>query len=180
VANSGYDVVIIGSGTACRRYQSLAERRKDGLRRLSRRSLRKDGCGNLRAAACAAVSQWRLKKWRRSKASDCQSERRPNRVRGFEKDGEIRSVRAPIVVFAAGAVRSAALLLGSREGGLANRSGAVGRYFMNHNTAGIIAIGPRFVNDSAYLKTFGFNDFYLSNGRSGPPLGNVQLLGRLQ
>lgn len=97
----------------------------------------------------------------------------------FEKDGEIRSVSAPIVVLAAGAVRSAALLLASREGGLANRSGAVGRYFMNHNMAGVIAIDPRFVNDSVYQKTFGLNDFYLSDGRGGPPLGNVQLLGRV-
>ena len=30
-----------------------------------------------------------------------------------------------------------------------------------------------------YQKTFGFNDFYLSDGNGGPPLGNVQLLGRV-
>src|SRR6185295_4335996 len=28
-------------------------------------------------------------------------------------------------------------------------------------------------------KTFGINDFYLGDGRGGPPLGNVQLLGKV-
>jgi choline dehydrogenase-like flavoprotein len=97
----------------------------------------------------------------------------------FEKDGETRAVRAPLFILAAGAVRSAALLLKSREGGVANKSGVVGRYFMNHNTAAAIALDPRFRNDSVFQKTFGLNDFYLSDGRGGAPLGNVQLLGRV-
>ena len=41
----------------------------------------------------------------------------------------------------------------------------------------MIAIDPRFRNDCVYQKTFGINDFYLSDGEGGPPLGNVQLLG---
>jgi choline dehydrogenase-like flavoprotein len=35
------------------------------------------------------------------------------------------------------------------------------------------------VNDSVYQKTLGINDFYLDDGRGGPPLGNIQLLGRV-
>jgi choline dehydrogenase-like flavoprotein len=35
------------------------------------------------------------------------------------------------------------------------------------------------VNDSIYQKTIGINDFYLDDGRGGPPLGNIQLLGRV-
>ena len=70
-------------------------------------------------------------------------------------------------------------MLQSREGGLANRSGAVGRHFMNHNASAVLAIDPRTVNDSVYQKTLGLNDFYLDDGRGGPPLGNVQLLGRV-
>ena len=30
-----------------------------------------------------------------------------------------------------------------------------------------------------YQKTFGINDFYLDDGAGGPPLGNIQLLGRV-
>jgi choline dehydrogenase-like flavoprotein len=97
----------------------------------------------------------------------------------YVQDGETQTISAPLVLLAAGAVRSAALLLASKEGGLANRSGSVGRHFMNHNSTAVIAIDPRFRNDSEYQKTFAVNDFYLSDGRGGPPLGNVQLLGRV-
>ncbi len=74
---------------------------------------------------------------------------------------------------------SAAILLASAEGGLANRSGAVGRHFMNHNLTAMLAIDPRWRNDAVYQKTIGFNDFYFDDGDGGPPLGNVQLLGKL-
>lgn len=93
--------------------------------------------------------------------------------------GQVQTVAAGTFVLSAGAVRSAAILLASGDGGLANRSGAVGRHFMNHNASAVIAIDPRFTNDSVYQKTFGLNDFYLSDGKGGPPLGNVQLLGRV-
>ena len=51
--------------------------------------------------------------------------------------------------------------------------------FMNHNTSAVVAIDPRVVNDSVYQKTLGINDFYLDDGRGGPPLGNIQLFGRV-
>ncbi len=103
------------------------------------------------------------------------------RVAGVEATigGERKRLSAKIVVLAAGAVNSAALLLASREGGIANRSDAVGRHFMNHNASAVLAIDPRAVNDSVYQKTLGINDFYLGDGRGGPPLGNIQLLGRV-
>jgi len=88
-------------------------------------------------------------------------------------------IGARIVVLAAGAVNSAALLLRSSESGLANRSDAVGRHFMNHNSSAVLAIDPRVVNDSVYQKTLGINDYYLDDGKGGPPLGNIQLLGRV-
>jgi choline dehydrogenase-like flavoprotein len=50
---------------------------------------------------------------------------------------------------------------------------------MNHNASAVIAISPWFRNDAVYQKSFGFNDFYLSDGAGGGPLGNVQLLGRV-
>jgi choline dehydrogenase-like flavoprotein len=93
--------------------------------------------------------------------------------------GERGRIRAGLVILSAGAVNSAALLLASSEGGIANRSDAVGRHFMNHNASAVLAIDPRPVNDSVYQKTLGINDFYLDDGRGGPPLGNIQLLGRI-
>ena len=103
------------------------------------------------------------------------------RIAGVEvvRDGKRSVIGAKIVVVAAGAVNSAALLLRSKDGGLANRSDAVGRHFMNHNASAVLAIDPRVVNDSVYQKTLGINDFYLGDGRGGPPLGNIQLLGRV-
>jgi choline dehydrogenase-like flavoprotein len=97
--------------------------------------------------------------------------------------GETRSVSSKLVILSAGAVLSSVLLLRSANSefprGLANSSDQVGRNFMNHNASAVIAISPSYRNTSIYQKTFGFNDFYLSDGAGGPPLGNVQLLGRI-
>jgi choline dehydrogenase-like flavoprotein len=93
--------------------------------------------------------------------------------------GARSTIGAKVVVLAAGAVNSAALLLRSGDSGVANRSDAVGRHFMNHNASAVVAIDPRVVNNSVYQKTLGINDFYLDDGRGGPPLGNIQLLGRV-
>ena len=117
----------------------------------------------------------------RAQAKAIQVESDGKRIRGvaYIHEGEARALTAGIVALCAGAVNSAALLLRSRDGGLANASGAVGRHFMNHNASAVIAVDPRTVNDSVYQKTIGLNDFYLDDGRGGPPLGNVQLLGRV-
>ena len=103
------------------------------------------------------------------------------RIAGVEvlQGGARSTISAKVVVLAAGAVNSAALLLRSGEGGLANCSDMVGRHFMNHNASAVVAIDPRVVNNSVYQKTLGINDFYLDDGRGGPPLGNLQLLGRV-
>ena len=50
---------------------------------------------------------------------------------------------------------------------------------MNHNSSAMLAVDPRQRNDCIYQKTIGLNDFYFDDGRGGPPLGNVQLLGRI-
>jgi choline dehydrogenase-like flavoprotein len=103
------------------------------------------------------------------------------RIAGVEvvRNGERNTIAARLIVLAAGAVNSAALLLRSTENGVANRSDAVGRHFMNHNASAVVALDPRVVNDSVYQKTLGINDFYLDDGCGGPPLGNIQLLGRV-
>jgi choline dehydrogenase-like flavoprotein len=103
------------------------------------------------------------------------------RLAGIEASvgGERKRILARTVILSAGAVNSAALLLASGDEGIANRSDAVGRHFMNHNCSAVLAIDPRTVNDSVYQKTLGINDFYLDDGQGGPPLGNIQLLGRV-
>jgi choline dehydrogenase-like flavoprotein len=89
---------------------------------------------------------------------------------------------APRVVLAAGAVHTAALLLRSADEehptGLANRSDQVGRNFMNHNSSAVLALSHR-RNRTVYQKTLQVNDWYLTGGPGGAPLGNVQLLGRV-
>lgn len=101
----------------------------------------------------------------------------------YEQDGQERHLSAPLVVLSAGAINSAVLLLLSASDacptGLANRSDQVGRNFMNHNCSAVLAVNPFRRNDSVYQKTFLINDFYLSGGAGGTPLGNVQLLGKI-
>lgn len=101
----------------------------------------------------------------------------------YEKAGERHKISPKLVILSAGAVQSSVLLQRSANDkhptGLANASDQVGRNFMNHNSSAVIALSPFYKNDSVYQKTFGFNDFYLSDGEGGPPLGNVQLLGKV-
>jgi choline dehydrogenase-like flavoprotein len=101
----------------------------------------------------------------------------------YTHNGEQRTLSPRLAILSAGAVQSSVLLLRSANArhpkGLANSSDQVGRNFMNHNSSAVLAVSPTFRNTSVYQKTFGFNDFYLSDGKGGPPLGNVQLLGRV-
>ena len=100
----------------------------------------------------------------------------------YRQHGERRRVTPKLVILSAGAVNSAAILLRSPAAGgkgLANSSDQVGRNFMNHNTCAMLAIDPRRRNASVYQKTLMLNDYYLSDGKGGRPLGNVQLLGKV-
>ena len=85
-------------------------------------------------------------------------------------------------VLAAGAVNSAALLLASADDshphGLANSSGQVGRNFMMHNNAHIVAVDLNRPNDVIFQKTLSVNDWYLDGG-DGYPLGAMQLIGKV-
>ena len=107
------------------------------------------------------------------------------RVTGVEviRAGKCETLSAPIVVLAAGAILSSALLLASANddhpSGLANASDQVGRNFMNHNLTGMVAYNPFRRNRTVYEKTIQINDFYLTGGPNGEPLGNIQMLGRI-
>jgi len=102
-----------------------------------------------------------------------------------ERDGERFQVHGNRYVVSCGAVNSAILLLRSANakhpGGLANGSGLVGRNYMVHNNTALMAIHPVRRNPTVFQKTTAVNDFYL-HGEQGwrYPLGNLQLLGKLQ
>ncbi|MGB8814389.1 MAG: GMC family oxidoreductase [Paracoccaceae bacterium] len=99
------------------------------------------------------------------------------------RGGKPETYTAPLIILAAGAVNTAALLLASANAehptGLANRSDQVGRNFMNHNLSAVLAIHPLRANRSVYQKTIQINDFYLKGGPENTPLGNMQLLGKI-
>jgi choline dehydrogenase-like flavoprotein len=100
-----------------------------------------------------------------------------------ETGGEVSVRRAPIVVLAAGAINSAALLLRSATDkhprGLANASDQVGRNYMAHNPTAVMAVSPR-RTDVTYQKTFAVNDYYFGMPGYEKPMGNLQMLGKLQ
>ena len=101
-----------------------------------------------------------------------------------ECKGEKLTVAADAFVAACGAVNSAILLLQSQNHhhpqGLANSSGLVGRNYMVHNNTALTAIAPLKSNPTVFQKTMAVNDFYFGADDFAYPLGNLQLLGKLQ
>ena len=110
------------------------------------------------------------------------SGRRVDHLAAEARDGPLE-VRGGKFVVAAGAVNSAALLLASADEkhplGLANSSDQVGRNFMMHNNAHIVAVDLNRPNDVIFQKTLAVNDWYLDGGH-GYPLGAMQLIGKVQ
>ena len=103
----------------------------------------------------------------------------------IEHDGQLARLRAETFVVSCGAVNSAALLLRSgspaHPDGLANSSGLVGRNYMAHTNTALMAINPFRVNRTVFQKTMAINDYYFKGEDGHPfPLGNLQLLGKLQ
>jgi len=101
--------------------------------------------------------------------------------------GARHEVRGDLFVLSAGAVNSAVLLQLSATArfptGLANSSDVVGRHYMNHNCTGLMAVHPLRRNDTKFPKTLAINDYYFGDhdeGGHGPPLGNLQLLGKIR
>ena len=90
-------------------------------------------------------------------------------------------VEGDIVVSSCGAINSAALLLRSatdqHPNGLANGSDQVGRNYMAHNNAALLALSKE-PNPTRFQKTLGLNDFYFGAEDTDYPLGHIQLLGK--
>ena len=100
-----------------------------------------------------------------------------------EHDGKKESYEGGIVVVAAGAANSAKLLLLSANdkhpNGLANGSDQVGRNYMYHNSAAVLAISKE-PNPTVFQKTLGLNDFYFGMSDFKYPMGNIQMVGKSQ
>ena len=99
-------------------------------------------------------------------------------------NGHSESFEADIVVASCGAANSAKLLLSSatehHPNGLANGSDQVGRNYMFHNSAAVLALSKE-ENPTVFQKTLGVNDFYLRGGQGFEfPLGNIQMVGKSQ
>lgn len=92
-------------------------------------------------------------------------------------------ISAPLVVLSAGAINSALILLRSASQampqGLANRSGVVGRYLMNHHLTGLMGLRPFATNPTRFPKTLSVNDFYHGLPDDPDARGNVQMLGNI-
>ena len=101
-----------------------------------------------------------------------------------ERGGERLTLRADTIIVACGAVNSALLLLRSADDhhpeGLANGSGLLGRNFMMHNNTALTAVNPLRRNPTVFQKTMAVNDFYFGDADFPWPMGNLQLLGKLQ
>jgi choline dehydrogenase-like flavoprotein len=102
-----------------------------------------------------------------------------------ELDGSGKSTifLGDVIVVACGAINSAALLLRTANdrhpGGLANSSDLVGRHFMFHNSAAVLALSAA-PNPAKYMKTFGINDFYFGEKEYPHPMGSIQPIGSFQ
>ena len=100
-----------------------------------------------------------------------------------EREGELKTLSAKVVVLSSGAVNSALLLLRSATDaapkGVANSSNLVGRNYMTHNLTTVMAVSPE-RNPTKFQKTLAFNDFYDGDETYRYPMGNVQTLGKLQ
>ena len=97
-----------------------------------------------------------------------------------ERHGKRMTLRAPLIVLAAGALETPRILLQSASThwpqGLANASGLVGKYLMRHHID-LYLVEPKLAGPfDNRQKELAFNDFYLKDGQK---LGSVQSFGRL-
>jgi choline dehydrogenase-like flavoprotein len=100
-----------------------------------------------------------------------------------ELNGAKETYQGGIVVVSAGAANSAKLLLLSANdkhpNGLANGSDQVGRNYMYHNSAAVLAVSKE-PNPTVFQKTLGLNDFYFGMNGFEYPMGNIQMVGKSQ
>lgn len=103
-------------------------------------------------------------------------------VKGVEVDvaGEAWLFKADLIVLAAGAINSPAILLRSHSShhprGLSNGSDQVGRNLMNLQLTSILQLATE-RNDGRYARSLGINDYYWGDKNVSFPLGHIQAAG---
>ncbi|WP_111559876.1 GMC oxidoreductase [Paracoccus sediminilitoris] len=123
--------------------------------------------------------------WTGAKVTRLISDDQDGRITGVELTHGNTPLRisAPLVVLSAGAINSALILLRSANQampqGLANRSGVVGRYLMNHHLTGLMGLRPFATNPTRFPKTLSVNDFYHGLPDDPDARGNLQMLGNI-
>jgi len=95
-----------------------------------------------------------------------------------DREGEQLNIRAGTYILSCGAVNSAAILL--RSEGIPNQSGLIGRNYMAHNNSALIAMCPWELNTTTFQKTLSINDWYLGEDKWPWPMGNLQMIGKVQ
>jgi len=113
---------------------------------------------------------------------ECTASGRAVRSVVVQQHGATLRYSADLVVVAAGAINSAALLLRSASErhphGLANGSGVVGRHYMGHVNSVLMAIS-RCPNPTVFQKTLSLNDFYFGSPEWRFPMGHISFVGKL-
>jgi choline dehydrogenase-like flavoprotein len=98
-----------------------------------------------------------------------------------ERKGAAQAFSADIVIVAAGAINSAALLLRSANDrhprGLANGSDVVGRHYMGHINSVMLALS-REPNPTIFQKTLSLNDYYFASPEWEFPMGHISFVGK--
>jgi choline dehydrogenase-like flavoprotein len=99
-----------------------------------------------------------------------------------KREGVREEYSASILVTSSGAINSAALLLRSANdkhpGGLANRSGVVGRHYMGHVNSVLMAVS-KCPNPTIFQKSLSVNDFYFGSKDWQYPMGHISFVGKL-
>ena len=107
------------------------------------------------------------------------------RITAVEVDhaGTLTRLQAPLFVVSCNAVNSSALLLRSADSGapkgVANSSDVVGRHYMVHNQTALMGLSHH-VNSTVFQKTLALNDWYFGDDAFRWPMGQMQMLGKLQ
>jgi choline dehydrogenase-like flavoprotein len=109
-----------------------------------------------------------------------------SRVTGAQlrRNGEEVKVLTGIVGVACGLRETPLLLWRSRttrhENGLANGSGALGRYWASHTQGWVFPLKLRAQKEEFHQKTFAINSFYHSGPDSKHPMGVIQASGNIE
>lgn len=94
--------------------------------------------------------------------------------------GQTYIFTADVIVLAAGAINSAALLLRSASDrhpqGLANGSGQLGRNLMKLQLTSIVQVTAE-PNPTSFARSLGINDYYWGDGQFAYPMGHIQNMG---